>query len=129
MHAISRDKFYDLLRRGVLAAFKIGRRIYVAKEEAERWLRETQPRPAEVFDGRVYFIDDGFFIKIGFSKNPQDRIIKLQTASPFKLTLMRTVPGNKKLETELHARFRHLKSHGEWFRGERELRQHIREMS
>ncbi len=38
----SRDKFEDLVRRGDLAAFKVGRRTYVAKEEAERWLRETQ---------------------------------------------------------------------------------------
>lgn len=38
----SRDKFEDLVRRGELAAFKVGRRTYVAKEEAERWLRETQ---------------------------------------------------------------------------------------
>jgi hypothetical protein len=38
----SRDKFEDLVRRGELAAFKVGRRTYVAKEEAERWLRETR---------------------------------------------------------------------------------------
>jgi excisionase family DNA binding protein len=38
----SRDKFEDLVRRGELAAFKVGRRTYVAKAEAERWLRKTQ---------------------------------------------------------------------------------------
>ena len=44
MHAISRDTFERLVRRGELAAFKVGRRTYVAKEEAERWLRETQAK-------------------------------------------------------------------------------------
>ena len=63
------------------------------------------------------------------TKRPQVRITKLQTASPFKLALMRTILGNKKLEADLHARFRHLKSHGEWFRGELELRRYIREMT
>jgi excisionase family DNA binding protein len=44
LHAISRDKFYDLVKRGNLAAFKFGRRTYVAKEEAERWLSEIRQR-------------------------------------------------------------------------------------
>jgi excisionase family DNA binding protein len=38
MHAISRDTFDRLVGRGELATFKIGRRRYVAKAEAERWL-------------------------------------------------------------------------------------------
>ena len=40
VHMISRDTFERLVRRGELAAFKIGRRTYIAKEEAARWLRE-----------------------------------------------------------------------------------------
>lgn len=130
-----RTKFYRMVETGKIEIHKLGGSTVVKQESLNRFMREnpasavaeTPPEPAEVLDdGRVYFIDDGFFIKIGFSKKPQDRIGKLQTASPFKLMLMRTIPGNKKLEAELHARFRHLKSHGEWFRGERELRQHIR---
>lgn len=42
MMQISRDKFEDLVRRGDLSAYKVGRRTYVAKEEAERWLREAR---------------------------------------------------------------------------------------
>jgi excisionase family DNA binding protein len=42
MMQFSRDTFEGLVRRGELAAFKVGRRTYVAKEEAERWFRETR---------------------------------------------------------------------------------------
>jgi excisionase family DNA binding protein len=38
----SRDTFERLVKRGELATLKVGRRRYVAKEEVERWLRETQ---------------------------------------------------------------------------------------
>jgi len=38
----SRDTFERMVRRGELAAFKIGRRTFIAKEEVERWLRETR---------------------------------------------------------------------------------------
>lgn len=137
MLGISRTTLYRRVATGEIMIHKLGSIPLVNRETMERLLREKAEAAAaesaatvaaDVLNGRVYFIDDGFFIKIGFSKKPQDRIIKLQTASPFKLTLIRTVLGNKKLEAELHTRFRHLKSHGEWFRGERELRQHIREM-
>ena len=134
MLGIGRSTFYRWAESGEMSVIKVGSLTFVNRDELERLRREragsVEPMKAqEVYDGRVYFIDDGFFIKIGFSKRPQVRITKLQTASPFKLALMRTILGNKKLEADLHARFRHLKSHGEWFRGELELRRYIREMT
>jgi excisionase family DNA binding protein len=53
MHAISRDTFERLVGRGELAAFKLGRRTYVAKAEAERWLRARPPaRPPVLTAGQ-----------------------------------------------------------------------------
>ena len=42
MMQLSRDKFGGLVKRGELAAFKVGRRTYVAKVEAERWFSHTR---------------------------------------------------------------------------------------
>ncbi len=139
MLGISRQTFYRHVRTGKIEICRLGPMPVVKRDTldrllAERLLREKTETPAaepasgHILNGRVYFIDDGFFIKIGFSSEPQKRIVKLQTASPFKLTLVASVPGNKRMETDLHKRFRHLKSHGEWFRGESELRQYIRTM-
>ena len=134
---IGRSTMYRWIKDGKIEVTKLCGCSFVKRDIMEQLLHEkaeavaaepAETMDADVLNGRVYFIDDGFFIKIGFSSQPQKRIVKLQTSSPFKLTLIGSVPGNKRIEAELHARFRHLKSHGEWFRGEPELRRYIRAM-
>lgn len=78
----------------------------------------------------VYFIQDGEYIKIGFSSTGAiDRLLVLQGANPRPLTLVATMPGTKALETELHARFHSLRVRGEWFRAEAPLLDFIRSLS
>jgi excisionase family DNA binding protein len=48
MHAISRDTFERLVGREELATFKVGRRRFIAKTEAERWMRLLVHAPAHV---------------------------------------------------------------------------------
>jgi len=133
MLGISPATLYRRAQRGEIAIYKIRSCSLIKREDVEALLALPKPapapKPAEVMDGLVYFIDDGFFIKIGFSKDPEDRMIKLQTASPFKLRLLHSIVANRRLEREFHQKFRHLKSHGEWFRGESELRAYIAGLS
>lgn len=71
---------------------------------------------------RVYFIDDGELIKIGFSHATHQRFGSLQTNHGKKLRLLGTIRAEGyKTERELHQRFAHLRERGEWFRKDPEL--------
>lgn len=73
----------------------------------------------------VYFItalgvQDLKRIKIGSSKDPEDRLRKLQTGSPFKLTLLgkvkcRDVSHARSIEKLAHNIFHKKRRIGEWF--------------
>lgn len=71
--------------------------------------------------GNVYFITSGTHIKIGWAKDPDRRLAALQTASPVKLSLVYSFPGSGAKERELHAKFSHLRSSGEWFAASPEI--------
>ena len=65
----------------------------------------------------VYFIqaENGGPIKIGHSSVPSMRLDALQTGCPEPLRLRLEVPGTRADEADLHALFRDLRQHGEWF--------------
>ncbi|MGC1392933.1 MAG: GIY-YIG nuclease family protein [Coleofasciculaceae cyanobacterium] len=80
----------------------------------------------------VYFIfnEDSNAIKIGRSQNLQRRLMSLQTSSPAKLKLIKSVQveGDKeaqKLEQSLHNKFREIRLAGEWFKAETHLLEYI----
>lgn len=76
----------------------------------------------------VYFVaaDGTGLIKIGSSADVPLRLLSLQTSSPVPLRLVATIPECRAgLEGELHERFAHLHSHGEWYRAEPELMEYI----
>lgn len=54
-------------------------------------------------------------IKIGCSYDPDRRLRELQKHCPVELVLIGLIPGDQDKEAELHRRFKHLRSHGEWF--------------
>jgi hypothetical protein len=68
----------------------------------------------------IYFIQDDTsnLIKIGFVKGEDAnvRLADLQTGSAAGLVLLGTMPGDRQVETDLHARFAAAREHGEWFR-------------
>jgi len=70
----------------------------------------------ESIDAYVYFIQakDGP-IKIGRSKNPHERLIKLQVASPYQLQLLYFFPGGAKSEHATKHTLIDDKVRGEWF--------------
>jgi hypothetical protein len=69
----------------------------------------------------LYLIYNGQHYKIGISKEPQKRLKQLQTASPAKLSIVKTykVPSKvaRKLEQQLHHMFwqSRVRCNGEWF--------------
>ncbi len=70
---------------------------------------------------KTYFILDEWnrAVKIGRSVNPAHRLKQLQTGHASILRLLHVVDGNH--EKALHARWRHLRISGEWFKVEDDL--------
>lgn len=54
-------------------------------------------------------------IKLGYSTNPQKRLSELQTASPHKLQILASWPGNRAREKRLHRHMAQFRREGEWF--------------
>lgn len=79
--------------------------------------------------GWVYFIrapGPNGLVKIGFARQPVQRLIDLQIGSPVELTLIGCHRGTMADETGWHRRFAHLRVRGEWFRYEPDLRKAIK---
>jgi hypothetical protein len=67
----------------------------------------------------IYFIrnETNGRVKIGYSANVKARLASLQTASPDKLTLLASIPGEKDREKSLHNQLCAHRLNGEWFDG------------
>ncbi len=76
----------------------------------------------------VYFVECGFRIKIGVSRNIAARLLRQKTFTPEPLLLLAFVPGDKTVETEIHLRFAQFRQHGEWFSKTREIVAEIRKI-
>jgi hypothetical protein len=66
----------------------------------------------------VYVIKCNEFYKIGMSDNPKRRLMELNTATPYTITLVKVIPSDRasELEYELHKEFEGCRIKGEWFR-------------
>lgn len=60
-------------------------------------------------------------IKIGCSYNPAKRLQDYCQWSPVPLEIVATIPGDAKLERNLHDCFADLHAHGEWFHPDERL--------
>lgn len=69
-------------------------------------------------DGFVYFIHavGAGWVKIGYSRNVQIRLIELQCASPHQLELLHMIPGSYALETLARWVLSDVQGRGEWKR-------------
>ena len=85
--------------------------------------------------GFIYFVTTVPFsdypIKIGFSGDPVQRLMELQTANPYSLGIILAFEGTPQDERTLHWKFRHLsrKLNGEWFEPGSELIQYLAQVS
>lgn len=67
--------------------------------------------------GYVYFIQEAGteFVKIGYSKDPYQRIKGMTVDNPHDLELLAIIPGSRKLEKRLHDLLLFSLYGGEWF--------------
>ena len=72
-------------------------------------------------DFYLYFMDNGQAIKIGLSKNPENRRRTIQTGSHLKVEILRTIPVAyynflaRNVERRAHKFFTKYRIRGEWF--------------
>lgn len=124
------------LKRAIKAALSAGTSpvIEIPAQGAIRVIAagvEMQPLEQPQPPGFVYFIRRmarGGAIKIGFSIEPQKRLARLQTSSADMLVILGVTPGTIATEKAIHARFKHLRLRGEWFRATDDLHAYIAEV-
>lgn len=67
--------------------------------------------------GMVYLIHNNMgHVKIGLTKNIEQRLATLQTAHPITLGVVRVLAGGRAAESWLHAHYAERRMLGEWFR-------------
>jgi hypothetical protein len=76
------------------------------------WYEIGRPIPNP---GVVYFIDCDRYTKIGHAQNVDQRMAGIETANPFPLVLWAVVPGDFKLEREIHTKLAERRHRREWF--------------
>ena len=75
---------------------------------------------------KVYFITDGEYIKIGYTKNKVvARITTMETGNPRHLEVLGVFLGTKQDEARLHKMFGHLHVVREWFAYDKEIVEYI----
>ena len=76
----------------------------------------------------IYFIQQETtnYIKIGYARDPNQRLIQLRTASPYKLVLLGIMDGGTQTEDEIHSLFNSSRVRGEWFSPSDDLLQYIK---
>jgi hypothetical protein len=99
--------------------------IYSAKQLLADRLAEARKEDSP--RSEVYFVQESGagFIKIGMSTNVEMRMCALLQGMPHNLTLLATMPGANRVESLVHAHFRHARVRGEWFRPLPELLEYI----
>lgn len=71
--------------------------------------------------GQVYLIGyqsgENWMVKIGIAADPAQRLRQLQTGSPTKLCLLKSIAAAipRRIESQLHRKYRHYRQTGEWF--------------
>lgn len=111
-HGVMRYRF----RRGSVCRY-IGKDITTPEfQDLYRALMDgTAPPPAWPKQS-VYFITDGFMVKIGVAKRPECRLREMQVGHASQLRLLATTEGGVPLERRYHQRFAAHRIRGEWFR-------------
>jgi hypothetical protein len=88
---------------------------------------------------RVYFMRSGAYVKIGRSLYPEQRLANLkkykgQTVIPDCVDmnaaeLVATLPGGRRVESEMHLRFSKYRVAGEWFKWSKDVREFVESLN
>lgn len=118
--------------RGVQWALIDGRRMINWREVEKFERRAGRPIKAQLpKQTYVYLVAalETRMVKIGITNDLKKRLHSMQSGSPCDLVMLAHFPGSREDEQELHHRFRELRSHGEWFRDTKEIRELFRRRS
>jgi hypothetical protein len=77
---------------------------------------------------KVYFFqirNDGP-IKIGSSRNPENRLKSLNQSSPYQMRMLGTIEATNGEEGKMHKRFSKYRIRGEWFHPAKELIEYVK---
>ncbi len=77
--------------------------------------RARLPERTKAKSGYVYMIRTGYFIKIGHSFDPSERVRSINTASPDGCELLFWFRGAQQLERQMHKEFAACHYKKEWF--------------
>lgn len=85
---------------------------FFARLDAER--ADGKSKDRKVF---VYFLsaEEAGVVKIGVTDDLDRRIGSITRMSPLPLELLLAIPGDHKVESQMHERFKAQRLHGEWF--------------
>lgn len=84
------------------------------------------PKSLNYTRGKIYFVQAGEFIKIGWALDPHKRIAHMQTGSAYEFKLLGLMHGSLIEEKIVHKRFSAFRVRGEWFKQTPELNRYIR---
>jgi len=65
--------------------------------------------------GKIYFVSAPGRIKIGYTRQPEQRLSRLQSVDMEKLVSLGAVSGTRRLEASLHDKLAAYRIRGEWF--------------
>ena len=101
---------------------KISCKKYFETEKLEPLPREKEKKTEYVY---VFVNVDFGVCKIGYSNNPNKRLLQVQTGCPFKLKKQLTIIGGAEKESELHKKYKKFRLEGEWFSFKDQLKEDI----
>lgn len=90
--------------------------------ELDAWLKKDlstgfrHSRDVSRWETSVYFVANKSAVKIGYTRNIDQRLAQLRMHSPTPVHAVALLRGGQQLESALHARFGEYRIHGEWFR-------------
>jgi len=79
-------------------------------------------------DEYVYFIMEGKYIKIGYTRDIKNRMNGIECDNPNDLTLLACFPGDRRTELALHEAFSHCRYRNEWFHAANDIFEFINAM-
>lgn len=84
----------------------------------------------DILPSFVYFIANRGqgTVKIGFSNDPEKRLIQLQTSNHEQLEILAIIEADEKTEGILHDRFKAYRLNGEWFKLSPEILRFIEDL-
>lgn len=93
-----------------------------------RGMAAGRPRKDDSLDPpklKIYFVQNGDAVKIGVSKNPEQRMSELSVSSNGAIQLLAVLDGGHGDEKEFHRKFSRYLIRGEWFKYQGELAKFI----